>query len=320
VLLKGAATLEAVARLRQVVFDKTGTVTTGDFRLTHLTPESPWSADHLLALVASLEQGSEHPLGGAVIRAARERGLELEAPTGARAEPGRGITGRVGGRRVLVGNRPLIEEETGPLTAADSVPEGHTALYCAVDGQYAGMLALRDTVKPEAQAALRALHEMGLSVALLTGDTAEAARLVSAELPFERVEAGVDPRQKADRVRRLRETGGAIAMVGDGINDAPALAAADVGIALDTGTDVARAAADITLLGGDLDLVVRALRLSRATMRVIRQNLAWAAGYNVVLIPLAAFGVLNPIWAAAAMALSSVSVVTNSLRLWRAAI
>jgi Cu+-exporting ATPase len=286
----------------------------------------------LLALAAAVEDGSEHPLGQAVVRRARAEGVPVGAATGFRALEGMGVEGEVEGRRVLVGSRRLAEAAgvdvsslAGP--AERLAGEGKTIAFVAVDGRPAGLLALADTLKPGAAEAVEKLRLSGLRVVMLTGDNVRTARALAAEAGIDEVLAEVLPGDKAEVIRKLQAEGRRVAMVGDGINDAPALAQADVGLALGTGTDVAMASADITLISGDLGTVVAAVELSRRTIRTIRQNLFWAFVYNVVGIPVAAgvlypfFGVLlNPMIASAAMAMSSVSVVSNSLRLRRAKI
>ncbi len=331
ILIKGGESLEAAHRLDVVVLDKTGTITKGKPEVTDVVAfadgapvRSPfWCAD-VLRWAAALEKRSEHPLALAVVSAAEKAGAPVPEPESFEALPGRGVRGRVDGREVLLGNHRLMEEAgvaAAPLAAeAERLEaEGKTAMLLAVDGAPAGVIAVADTVKETSPAAIRALRAMGVRVVMMTGDNRRTAEVIArqAGIAPEDVLAEVMPEEKAGRVQELRRRGLVVGMVGDGINDAPALAAADVGMALGTGTDVAIEAADITLMAGDLRGVPAAIRLSRATMGKIRQNLFWAFIYNVLGIPVAALGLLSPVLAGAAMALSSVSVVTNSTLLKR---
>jgi len=329
ILVRGGEALEAAGRIDTVVMDKTGTLTLGKPAVTAVVAATGFDEARVLDLAASLEQGSEHPLGEAIVRKARESELGFGKAAGFEAIVGRGVGGELDGAQVLVGSRRLLEERGVDVaalgvTASDQQAAGATVVFVAVDGAAAGVIAIADPVKAESAEAVRGLRGAGLDVWLLTGDaraTAEAvARAVG--IPAERVIAEVLPGDKDAVVERLQAEGHKVAMVGDGINDAPALARADLGVAIGTGADVAIEASDVTLVGGDPRLVGSAIALSRWTLRVIRQNLFWAFGYNVLLIPIAmgalypAFGVtINPALAAGAMALSSVSVVTNSLRL-----
>ena len=340
VLVKGGGALEAAAALDVIVLDKTGTITEGRPTVAELilspgvagqldygSPADPEGA--VLQLAAAVENLSEHPLAAAVVRSARERGLEIPEATGFRAMEGRGASAKVAGRLVTVGSATFLIEQgvdIGPFTdAVDNLAaRARTPVLVAVDGAPAGLLGLADPIKPSAVAAVRALKAMGLQVLLVTGDIRKVGIAVAGEVGIDEVESGMLPAGKVAIIRRLQAAGKRVAMVGDGINDAPALAAADVGLAIGTGTDVAIEAADVALMSGDLRAAVSALELSRATMRTIRQNLFWAFAYNVVGIPIAAgilypvAGVLlSPIFASAAMAFSSVFVVTNSLRLRR---
>ncbi|HEU4523583.1 MAG TPA: heavy metal translocating P-type ATPase [Gemmatimonadales bacterium] len=327
ILIKGGEALERSSRLDTIVFDKTGTVTEGKPAVQRVAGEADTEA---LRLAASLERHSEHPLGEAIVAAAAARGLPLAQPRQFESITGRGVTGVVDGRRVAVGNAALLVElgvAPGRFAAeADRfAAEGHTPVFVAVDGTVAAVIAMADAIRPGAREAVEALTRMGIVSVMLTGDDARTAASVARALGVERVAADLLPEAKLDEVRRLQSEGRTVGMVGDGINDAPALAQADVGIAMGTGTDVAIEAGDITLMRGDPLGVPRAVALARRTMRVMRQNLFWAFVYNVVGIPIAAgalyptFGLqLTPAFAAGAMAVSSLSVVANSLRLRRA--
>jgi P-type Cu+ transporter len=306
-----------------VVFDKTGTLTEGRPAVSDVRLGSATSVDEVVQLAASSERGSEHPLASAILAEAERRGLVLAAAADFVAIPGRGVRARVGERTVLVGSASFLRESG--VKVGELAPDGdvaHSVLLVAVDGLAWGAIDVADRVKPGAAAAVRELREAGVEVHLLSGDGRGAAEAVAREVGIDEVSAELLPADKARRVQALQAAGRCVAMVGDGINDAPALAQADLGIAIGTGTDVAMEASDVTLVGGDPRLVVSAMRLSRATIGVIRQNLGWAFCYNILLIPLAmgvlypVFGLrLDPILAAAAMAFSSVSVVLNSLRL-----
>jgi Cu+-exporting ATPase len=322
VLIKGGEALQRAGEVQTVVLDKTGTITEGRPSVTQR--ELP---DEALRLAASLERLSEHPLGEAIVAAARERGLKLEDPERFGAEPGKGVLGRVGGQEVLAGNRALMAERGVEVNGLDPraaalAAEGATPVFVAVDGHVAGLLAVSDPIKPTSRGGVERLKQMGLEVIMLTGDDRRTAESVARQVGIGRVVAEVLPDHKLAEVKRVQQEGKVVAMVGDGLNDAPALAAADVGIAIGTGTDVAMETAAVTLMRGDLTGVPQAIALSRRTMRVIKQNLFWAFVYNVIGIPVAAgalypaLGILlTPAMAAAAMAVSSVSVVTNSLRL-----
>jgi len=331
ILVKSATALELLDRVNTVVFDKTGTLTIGRLVVTDVMTGDGVAEDEILALAAAAEQGSEHPLGEAIVARAKERGLALPPISEFTTVPGQGIDAMAMDGRVLLGNRALtdargVDVEALASRARTLAAEGKTAVYLALGGRALGVIAVADVLKPEAAEVVEALTQRGLDVVMLTGDARPTAEAIAARAGVKRVLAEVLPEDKARVIARLQGEGRRVAMVGDGINDAPALARADVGIAMGSGTDVAIEAADVTLVRGDLRGVVAAVDLSRRTIRIIKENLVWAFGYNVVLIPVAA-GVLYPIWgvqlspilAGAAMAFSSVSVVTNSLRLkkWR---
>jgi Cu+-exporting ATPase len=329
VLIKNAEALEVLEKVDTLVVDKTGTLTEGKPRFTRVVAAPGFDEADILKLAAALERASEHPLAAAIVAEAGERGLPLPEVKAFQSVTGRGVTGEVGAQSVAVGNRKLLEElaiDPGELgTQADALrADGQTVMFVAVDKQSVGLVAVADPVKDSTPEALRQLHEEGLQIVMLTGDNKVTAEAVARRLGIDRVQAEVLPEQKAAVVKQLQAEGRVVAMAGDGINDAPALAQAQVGIAMGTGTDVAMESAGITLVKGDLRGIVRARRLSRATMGNIRQNLFFAFIYNVLGVPVAAgvlypfFGLLlSPMIAAAAMSFSSVSVVTNALRLNR---
>jgi Cu+-exporting ATPase len=327
VLVKNADALERMERVDTLVIDKTGTLTEGRPSVTAIAPHDGFDETSLLSLAASVERGSEHPLAAAIVRAAKERGVETKPVRGFDSPAGKGAIGMVERRRVMLGNAAFLKElniDTGALDAdAERLrKDGATAIYVAVDGKPAGLLAIADPVKASTPAALRALRSEGIRLVMLTGDNVTTAQAVARTLGIDEVEADVLPDRKSEIVAKLKNEGRVVGMAGDGVNDAPALAAADVGIAMGTGTDVAMESAGVTLLKGDLAGLVRARHLSQATMRNIRQNLFFAFAYNAAGVPIAAgllypvFGLLlSPAIAATAMALSSVSVVGNALRL-----
>jgi Cu+-exporting ATPase len=329
ILIRGAEALETAHQLNTIVLDKTGTLTRGEPSVTDIVESETFSEKEILTLAASAEKGSEHPLGESIVRKAKEEGLSLFEPRDFQAIAGHGIEATVDSKRVLLGNLRLMEERkialNGLAAKAELLSgEGKTPMFLAVDGRAAGIIAVADTLKENSKEAVEAFHRMGLEVVMLTGDNERTARAIAQQIGIDRVLAEVLPERKAEEIRKLQSEGKKVGMVGDGINDAPALAQANVGIAIGTGTDVAMEASDITLIGGDLRGIVTAIALSKATIRNIKQNLFWAFAYNTILIPVAAgvlfpfFGILlNPIFAAAAMAFSSVTVVSNAIRLRR---
>ncbi len=329
ILIKGGAALEETHRIQTVILDKTGTITEGTPVVTDVVLANGTKEDSLLQLAASAEKGSEHPLGDAIVQSAERRGLTLLPMDQFQAMPGRGIEARIEGKTVLLGNEKLMRERAVDLgslleTSNGMAAAGKTPMFVAVDRSAAGVIAVADVPKESSERAIAALREMGLEVVMITGDNERTAKAIAAHVGVDRVMAEVLPHQKAEAVKKLQSEGRKVAMVGDGINDAAALAQADIGIAIGSGTDVAIESADIVLMKSDLGDVAGAILLSKATIRTIRQNLFWAFCYNVLGIPVAAgllhlFGgpLLNPIFAAAAMSLSSVSVVSNALRLRR---
>jgi Cu+-exporting ATPase len=330
VLVKNAEALERLEIVDTVVVDKTGTLTEGKPKVVSIVPLASMSDDEVLRLAASLEQSSEHPLAAAILAAARERNIAIPSTETFQAVPGKGITARVGNISVALGNLPMMEDvgvATDPArAAADGLREqGQTVVFLAADGRLVGLLGVADPIKPTTPDAIAALHAEGLHIVMLTGDHRITAEAVAKTLGIDEVRADVLPAGKRAAIQELQRDGRVVAMAGDGINDAPALAEATVGIAMGTGTDVAIESAGITLVKGDLRGIVRARRLSRATMRNIRQNLFLAFVYNAVGVPVAAGllypftgALISPIWASAAMTFSSVSVIGNALRLRRA--
>ena len=322
-LIKGVEMLERTRELDVVVFDKTGTLTRGVMSLTDVVVVPDEDEAVVLSRAAAVEYDSEHPIGRAVAAGAGGRGLSVARPQTFATLPGRGVRGRVEGTEVWVGTRKLAAEtrlvlpEALERSAERLEAAGRTAVFVGWGGAVRGVLAVADTVKEGAQDAVARLHGMGVEVGMITGDNARTADAIAREVGIDRVLAEVLPDEKQAEVRRLQADGRRVAMVGDGVNDAPALVQADLGIAIGTGTDVAIESSDLTLMRGDLEGVATAIELSRRTERTIRQNLVWAFGYNTLAIPVAALGLLSPIVAGAAMAFSSVSVVANSLRLRR---
>jgi Cu+-exporting ATPase len=330
VLIRNAEALETLEHVDALVVDKTGTLTEGKPRLVSLKVEPDFDETVVLEAVASLERASEHPLAAAIVKGAEERGLNLSPVADFESVTGKGVTGQVNGRRVAAGNSRLMEALS--IEAANLTPEaerlrseGQTVMYVAVDGKAAGLVGVADPIKASSKEAIDLLHQSGVRITMLTGDNRSTAEAVARQIGIDNVQAEVLPDQKQETVRKLKAQGRRVAMAGDGVNDAPALAEADVGIAMGTGTDVAMESAGVTLISGDLRGVARARRLSQATMRNIRQNLFFAFVYNSIGVPIAAgilypfFGlVLSPMIASAAMTFSSVSVITNALRLRQA--
>ncbi|MFC1940789.1 heavy metal translocating P-type ATPase [Chloroflexota bacterium] len=344
ILIRSAEALERSHQIRTVLLDKTGTLTSGEPMVTDIIAIPSSSQEEVLRLAASAEYASEHPLGEAIVKAALERKLEVSPATDFNAVPGHGVEASVEGKKLILGNLKLMKERGFPLDGLEEEAtrlwdDGKTVMFLSIDSQAIGIIAVADTLKPNAKEAVEELHKMGIEVVMLTGDNQRTAEAIAQEVGIDNALAEVLPEHKAQEVKKLQEEGKVVAMVGDGINDAPALAQADVGIAIGTGTDVAMETGDITLISGDLGGIVTAISLSKRTMKTIKQNLFWAFAYNTVLIPVAAgvlylifgntgvpaglhfilgdYGFLNPILAAAAMAASSITVVTNSLRLKR---
>lgn len=324
ILIKGGEYLEKAHKIDTIVLDKTGTITKGTPEVTDtISLKDEILPEGILRIAAAAERGSEHPLGVAIVEHVTRLGLEFGGPESFEALPGRGIRARVEGKPVLLGNMRLMTENkiaSGDARRLSDVvasleDQGRTAMILALDGEAVGVIGMADTIKEHSAEAIAELKQMGVKVVMITGDNRRTAEAIAKKVGIDQVLAEVLPEHKAREVENLKARGRIVGMVGDGINDAPALATADIGIAIGTGTDVAMEAADITLMRGDLLGVVDCIRLSRKTMSIIKQNLFWAFAYNTLGIPIAALGYLSPILAGAAMALSSVSVVTNSLRL-----
>ena len=321
ILIKSGEHLERTHKMDTIIFDKTGTITKGEPEVTDILNLNDIDKNELLRIAASVERASEHPLGQSIVQKGIEEKLELTEPESFNSVPGKGLEAKFEGKAVLIGNRRLMNDnniligETEENSMLKLEEEGKTAMLISLDGELAGIIAVADQIKETSLQAIKDLQKMGLEVYMITGDNERTARAIAKDIGITNILADVLPEDKADKVEELKAQGKHVGMVGDGINDAPALAAADVGFAIGTGTDVAMEAADITLMRGDLNGVVTAIRLSHRTMKTIKQNLFWAFFYNTIGIPFAALGFLNPMVAGAAMAFSSVSVVTNSLRL-----
>jgi Cu+-exporting ATPase len=330
ILIRNAEAIEVLERVTTVVVDKTGTLTEGKPRLTQIVPVNGVTEDELLIAAASVEQNSEHPLAAAIVHGAKERNLKFQLVTDFNSVTGGGVVGKIDGREIAVGKLTFLQDRgvaglavlEAKATALQA--DGQTVIFVAINGKAAGILAVSDPIKTSTPEAIAQLHKLGLKIIMLTGDNERTANAVAKKLGLDQVEAGVAPQEKHERIKQLRQQGKIVAMAGDGINDAPALAAAHVGIAMGTGTDVAMESAGITLVRGDLRGIAQAIRLSRSMMRNIRQNLFFAFAYNALGIPIAAgllypfFDLLlSPVIAGAAMSLSSVSVIANALRLRR---
>jgi Cu+-exporting ATPase len=319
ILIRSGEAIQTLKDVHVVIFDKTGTITKGKPDVTDVVPASSaeMTEDQLLTIAASAERGSEHPLGRAIVDHAQTRGLDLAEPERFRALRGKGVIADLRGSEVWVGSKRMMEEAgmaLGPMTAtvSDLESSGKTVMLVTVGGQLHGLIAVADTLKEDSASAINALHRLGIETAMITGDNKRTAEAIAESVGIDHVVAEVLPDGKVSEVKRLQDQHGMVAFVGDGINDAPALTQANVGIAIGTGTDIAIEASDVTLVRGDLTGVVEAVQLSRATFRKIRQNLFWAFFYNVIMVPLAVAGWMHPVLAEIAMATSSVTVVTNA--------
>jgi Cu+-exporting ATPase len=320
VLIKNAESLERAGSITTVVFDKTGTITEGKPTVTDVIQFNDFTNEELMMLSASVEHKSEHPLSKAIVEYAEKKNISLQDVESFLASPGFGITGKVSGKNVVIGKEAIMRESLVNISVAEETvsrlqQEGKTVVYVGVQRKLAGIIAIADTVRESSKEAILKLKAMNINIALLTGDNKITAEAIAKEVGITTVIANVLPKDKAEYIKQLQSNNEIVAMVGDGINDAPALAQANVSLAMASGTDVAMETADVALMRHDLTAVVRAITLSRNTIRTIKQNLFWAFIYNVIGIPLAAFGMLSPTFAAGAMAFSSVSVVSNSLRL-----
>lgn len=320
ILFKGGEHLEQTHRLTTVVLDKTGTVTNGAPVLTDVILEEGTDEKEILSIIGAAEKQSEHPLAQAIVEGIRHKGIDFGSVTTFEAVPGYGIEATVGETKVLVGTRKLMKKHHIPVESAEESiqtmeSDGKTAMLIAIDDHYKGIIAVADTIKDTSKEAVKRLKDMGLEVVMMTGDNERTAKAIAALAGIDHVIAEVLPEQKAEEISKLQQQGKKVAMVGDGINDAPALVTADIGMAIGTGTDVAMEAADITLMRGDLNSIADAIMMSKKTITNIKQNLFWAFAYNTMGIPIAAIGFLAPWVAGAAMAFSSVSVVLNALRL-----
>jgi len=321
ILIREGAAIQTLKDVHTVVFDKTGTITKGKPGVTDIISTKGFKVEEVLRLAASVEMGSEHPLGQAIVEEAKEKGINLVEPKTFEAVTGKGVKARLNGKEVLIGSRKLVVQVRGANLMERDLKrleeEAKTAMLVAIDGKIAGVIAVADTLKEDSVQAIRELGEMGIETAMVTGDNRGTAEAIAKKVGISRVLAEILPDGKVDEIKRLQVEVGIVAMVGDGINDAPALTQANVGIAIGTGTDIAIEASDVTLISGNLSGVVSAIKLSRATFRKIRQNLYWAFGYNMAAIPMAMLGLLHPVIAEAAMAFSSISVITNANRLKR---